>query len=414
MSSHANTRIAFTPQERSASLSLSFVIGLRMLGLFLMLPVMALGAQQLQGGDDPRLIGLALGIYGLTQALLQLPFGMASDRLGRRRVIVFGLLVFAVGSFLAANAESVWALIVGRALQGAGAVSAAVSAFLADRTREAVRTRAMAMVGAAIGLAFALSLVAAPLLFGAIGLSGLLGLTGALALMACLVVMRVPETPMSQGAQSQQPEQATPPRSGWSLLFDGQLGRLNLGIFAMMAVQTAMFVAIPLGLQRFGLQTSSHWQVYLPMLLLAFVGMIPLIFWAEKRGRFRPVFLMGIGILMAGELVFLQADQFPGWMVAIWLFMFGFNLMEALLPSWVSRSAPSGQRGLAMGLYNTAQSLGLFIGGLAGGLAAKAFGLTGIFLFCLVILSIWGIMSLGLVEIGARSAGRAADHPTGG
>ncbi|MFZ9161783.1 MAG: MFS transporter [Burkholderiaceae bacterium] len=413
MSSHANNRIAFTPQERSASLSLSFVIGLRMLGLFLMLPVMALGAQQLQGGEDPRLIGLALGIYGLTQALLQLPFGMASDRLGRRRVIVFGLLVFAMGSFLAANADSVWVLIVGRALQGAGAVSAAVSAFLADRTREVVRTRAMAMVGASIGLAFALSLVAAPLLYGAIGLSGLLGLTGVLALMACLMVMRVPEERANANAQTSQ-EDAPPLRSGWALFFDAQLGRLNLGIFAMMAVQTAMFVAIPLGLQGFGLQTSSHWQVYLPMLVLAFVGMIPLIFWAERRGRFRPIFLVGIAILMAGELVFLQSHQFPGWMFAIWLFMFGFNLMEALLPSWVSRAAPARQRGLVMGLYNTAQSLGLFAGGLAGGLAAKAFGLTGIFLFCLGILSIWGIMSLGLVEIGARSAGRSADHPTGG
>jgi len=204
------------------------------------------------------------------------------------------------------------------------------------------------------------------------------------------------------------------PRSALALFFDGQLGRLNLGIFAMMAVQTSMFVAIPLGLQRFGLQTSSHWQVYLPMLLLAFIGMIPLIFWAEKRGRFRPVFLMGIAILMAGEVVFLQAEQFPAWMVAIWLFMFGFNLMEAMLPSWVSRSAPTGQRGLVMGLYNTAQSLGLFVGGLAGGLAAKAFGLTGIFVFCLGILSIWGIMSLGLIEIGARASVRPSDHPAGG
>jgi MFS family permease len=413
MSSHANNRIQFTPQERAASLSLSFVIGLRMLGLFLMLPVMALGAQQLQGGDDPRLIGLALGIYGLTQAVLQLPFGMASDRLGRRRVIVFGLLIFAFGSLLAALAESVTLLIVGRALQGAGAVSAAVSAFLADRTREVVRTRAMAMVGAAIGLAFALSLVVAPLLYGAIGLSGLLGLTGVLAVLACLVVMRIPEEPLSKSMQAQPTDPALS-RSAVALFFDGQLGRLNLGIFAMMAVQTAMFVAIPLGLQGFGLQTSSHWQVYLPMLLLAFIGMIPLIFWAEKRGRFRPIFLIGIAILMAGEVVFLQAEHFSGWMVAVWLFMFGFNLMEAMLPSWVSRSAPAGQRGLVMGLYNTAQSLGLFVGGLAGGLAAKAFGLTGIFVFCLGILSIWGIMSLGLVEIGARAAGRPTDHPAGG
>jgi MFS family permease len=411
MSSSANPTIRFDPQERSAALSLSSVIGLRMLGLFLMLPIMAIGAQGLAGGDDPRLVGLALGVYGLTQAVLQLPFGLASDRLGRRRVIVTGLLIFAGGSFLAALASDVQTLIVGRAIQGAGAVSAAVSAFLADRTREVVRTRAMAMVGASIGLAFAVSLVAAPVLFGSLGLSGLLAMTGLLALLACLLVLRIPEGDLS--GRPMTPEDAGA-RSTWRLVFDGQLGRLNLGIFVMMAVQTSMFVAIPLGLAGFGMPTQSHWQVYLPMLILAFVGMIPLIFWAERRGRFRPVFLLGILILIAAEIAFMQSVNFSGWMFAVWLFMFGFNLMEAMLPSWVSRRAPTAQRGLAMGIYNTAQSLGLFVGGVAGGFAVNAFGLGGIFVFCLVILAFWGIMSVGLVELGPRSASPSIHHPVGG
>jgi len=396
-------RVAFTPQERRVSLSLASVYGLRMLGLFLVLPVLAVGARDLPGGQDAALIGLAMGIYGLTQAFLQIPFGLASDRWGRKPVIVFGLFVFALGSFLAAVAPNLPVLILARALQGAGAISAAVSAFLADLTREEVRARAMALVGASIGLSFALSLVIAPPIFGLAGLSGLFVLTGVLAVMAAAAVWRMPDPPRVSDDEDHDDPAG---RIGWRMLAqDSQLGRLNLGIFCLMAIQTAMFVAIPSALDALGMPLADHWQVYLPLLALAFVSIIPAIFWAEKYGRFRPVFLGAIGFLGLAMAIFVAAgNHFAVWLVAIWAFFAGFNLLEALLPSWVSRVAPRSARGLALGIYNTSQSLGLFLGGLLGGLALRSFGVNGIFFVCAALLVFWGMMATGLREIGRRVA----------
>ncbi|MEY3668907.1 MAG: MFS transporter [Burkholderiaceae bacterium] len=396
-------RVAFTPQERRVSLSLASVYGLRMLGLFLVLPVLAVGARDLPGGQEAALIGLAMGIYGLTQACLQIPFGLASDRWGRKPVIIFGLVVFALGSFLAAVAPNLPVLILARALQGAGAISAAVSAFLADLTREEVRARAMALVGASIGLSFALSLVIAPPIFGIAGLTGLFVLTGVLAVMAAIAVWRMPDPPRVSEDQGQAGQSA---RVGWRVLAqDSQLGRLNLGIFCLMAIQTAMFVAIPSALDALGMPLADHWQVYLPLLALAFVSIVPAIFWAEKYGRFRPVFLGAIAFLLLAMAIFMVAGgHFTVWLVAIWAFFAGFNLLEALLPSWVSRVAPRSARGLALGIYNTSQSLGLFLGGLLGGLALRSFGVHGIFFVCAVLLVFWGMMATGLREIGRRVA----------
>jgi MFS family permease len=369
-----------------------------MLGLFLMLPVLSVGARDLEGGENVVWVGVALGVYGLTQALLQIPFGLASDRWGRRPVIVFGLIVFALGSVWAALAPSVEQLVIARALQGAGAVSAAVSAFLADRTRPEVRARAMAMVGASIGLSFALSLLVAPLVFGRYGLPGLFGLTASLACLAAVVVWSMRES-------SDQTQEQTGSPLGWrGLLCHDQLMRLNFGIFSMMVVQTAMFVAIPTGLMEAGLAVSDHWVVYLPMLLLAFAAMVPLVFWAERRGIFRRVFLMGLAILLASVMAFVSAVSLPHWFFALWLFLVGFNLLEALLPSWVSRIAPVSERGLALGLYTTSQSLGLFLGGLLGGVAARWFGLEGVFWGCSLVLICWMFVAKGQVEIGSRAA----------
>jgi MFS family permease len=392
-------RVAFTPQERRVSLSLASVYGLRMLGLFLVLPVLALGARDLPGGDNAALIGLAMGIYGLTQAFLQIPFGVASDRWGRKPVIIFGLLVFAAGSVLAAVAQDVYWLIFARALQGAGAISAAVSAYLADLTREEVRARAMALVGASIGLSFAISLVAAPPIFGLAGLAGLFSLTGILAFLAAFAVWRMPDPPALRPGAAQD----SVARNWQSLARDSQLARLNLGIFCLMALQTAMFVAIPFALDALGLALADHWMVYLPLLALAFLSIVPAIFWAEKVGRFRPVFLGAIIFLFLTMLLFLSAGVTLWiWLVGIWGFFTGFNLLEALLPSWVSRVAPSAQRGLALGIYNTSQSLGLFLGGLVGGLSVRAYGVDGIFIASAVLLVFWGIMATGLREIGRR------------
>src|SRR5690606_15383015 len=297
--------------ELRASASLAAVFALRMLGLFLILPVFAVHARGLPGGDNAMLVGLALGVYGLTQALLQLPFGMASDRLGRKPVIIAGLLIFAAGSFLAAAADTVWMAIAGRALQGAGAISAAVTALIADATRESQRTKAMAMVGGSIGVTFALSLVLAPLLYGAIGMGGIFALTGLLALGAIAVVRWAapdspPILPGSHGDPLAGGEGGAPRRSSFAAVaLEPDLLRLNLGIFVLHAVQMAMFVVVPAWLvERAGLALDAHWKLYLPVVLLSFALMVPPMIAAERRGRLRPVFVGSVALLLAVQLLF--------------------------------------------------------------------------------------------------------------
>ncbi|MBM3398132.1 MAG: MFS transporter, partial [Betaproteobacteria bacterium] len=282
-----------TPMERRASASLASIFALRMLGLFLVLPVFALEARRYPGGEDPVWLGLAMGIYGLTQGLLQLPFGMASDRFGRKRVIVLGLLIFALGSFWAAAATDLIGLLVGRSLQGAGAVSAAVTALLADLTRDKVRTKAMALVGGSIGVMFALSLVVSPLLTSWIGLSGLFWLTGVLALLGiAMVIWGAPAAPVPLIGQGRGRLR--------DVLSHADLMRLNLGVFVLHAVQLAMWVSVPALLVQAGLQTAQHWQVYLPAVLLSFL-FLGVVFAMERRGRLKKVFLLSIALMALVE-----------------------------------------------------------------------------------------------------------------
>lgn len=374
-----------TPVERRASLSLAAIFALRMLGLFLVLPVFALEAARYPGGDDPALVGLAMGIYGLTQGLLQLPFGMASDRLGRKRVIVAGLLLFALGSLVAALADTLLGLTLGRALQGAGAVSAAVTALLADQTRDEVRTKAMALVGASIGLMFALSLLLAPLLVSWVGLSGLFFLTAALALGGVAVVIwLVPPEPQKHKDM---------PRGKLSeVLTHAGLLRLDFGVFVLHAVQLAMWVAIPALLVQAGLPKADHWWVYLPAVLASFVVMGTTLFPLEKRGYLRAVFLAAIGLIGLVQLGLLWSAEAPSISVlAVLLFVFfcGFNVLEASQPSLASRIAPAHARGAALGVYNTLQSLGFFAGGAVGGWLVKATGVHGLFVACTVGMGLW-------------------------
>ncbi len=383
--SSASPSSVMTPLERRASLSLASIFALRMLGLFLVLPVFALEAAKYPGGDDPALIGLAMGIYGLTQGLLQIPFGMASDRLGRKRVIVFGLLVFAAGSFVAAFASSLGWLIAGRSLQGAGAVSAAVTALLADQTRDEVRTKAMALVGASIALMFALSLVFAPVLAGSIGLDGLLGLTGCLALAGVAVVIwLVPAEPLEHKNQ---------PRGRLSeVLRHPGLLRLDFGVFVLHAVQLAMWVALPAMLVEAGLSADRHWWVYLPAVLASFVVMGLTLFRLEKRGYLRAVFLCAIGLVglvQIGLWVVLGSTDISALAGLLFLFFCGFNVLEASLPSLASRLAPSHARGAALGVYNTLQSLGFFVGGLLGGYLVKNAGPQSLFVACAAGMLLW-------------------------
>ena len=379
-----------TPLERRASVSLASIYALRMLGLFLVLPVLALEARKFPGGDDPALIGIAMGIYGLTQALLQIPFGLASDRLGRKRVIVAGLLVFAAGSFIAASAHSLGWLIAGRALQGAGAVSAAVTALLADQTRDEVRTKALALVGASISGVFALSLVMSPLLLAHIGLGGLFAMTGALALAGVAVVIwRVPPEP-SKHADAPHGRIRDGLRN---VLRHPALLRLDFGVFVLYAVQLAMWMAVPAMLVQAGLSNDHHWQVYLPVVLGSFGVMAATLFPLEKRGYLRAVFLASVALVAGVQAaLFWVASGSPGVLVlAVLLFLFfcGFNVLEASQPSMASRAAPANARGAALGVYNTLQSLGLFAGGLAGGWLVKHVGPQGLFAVCAGGMLLW-------------------------
>ncbi len=376
-----------TPTERRASGSLASIFALRMLGLFLVLPVFALEAAKYPGGDDPARVGLAMGIYGLTQALLQIPFGLASDWWGRKRVMVAGLLVFALGSFVAAWAPDLNWLIAGRSLQGAGAISAAVTAMLADLTRDEVRTKAMALVGGSIALMFALSLVAAPLLASRIGLAGLFALTASLALAAiAAVIWWVPPEPLKH---------ANSPRgSVLEVLRHPALLRLDFGVFVLHAVQLAMWVAIPALLVASGLGAANHWQVYLPAVLASFVVMGSTLFPLEKRGYLRAVFLAAIGLIFVVQLglLWVSGMAVPSLgLLGLFLFLFfcGFNVLEASQPSLASRAAPAHSRGAALGVYSTLQSLGFFVGGAVGGWITKIHGMQGLFMACSGLMLLW-------------------------
>jgi MFS family permease len=398
-----------TATERRASASLASIFALRMLGLFLVLPVFALEAARYPGGDDPARVGLAMGIYGLTQGLLQIPFGIASDWWGRKPVIISGLVIFALGSFIAAWAPDLNWLVAGRALQGAGAISAAVTALLADSTRDEVRTKAMALVGSSIALMFALSLLVAPLLAASLGLHGLFSLTGALALGGIAVVLWwVPPEPV---------EHANRPRgSVLEVLQDPALLRLDFGVFVLHAVQLAMWVAIPALLVAAGLDKARHWQVYLPAVLASFLVMGMTLFPLERRGYLRAAFLGAVGLVFVVQLGLLwvvsssPASQGLGLLAALlFLFFCGFNVLEATQPSLASRVAPAHARGAALGVYNTLQSLGFFAGGAIGGWVTKTQGAAGLFMLCGGLMLAWLLVAWPM-----RAPGRHAAVPAPG
>ena len=401
-----------TLSEIRAGASLAGVFGLRMLGLFLILPVFALHAPQLAGGDQLTLVGVALGIYGLTQGLLQIPFGMASDRWGRKPVIYVGLVIFAAGSFLAATAGDIWTAIVGRSLQGAGAISSVVMALAADLTREQHRTKVMAMIGSMIGFTFALSLVAAPVLYQVIGMDGLFVITGVLALAAIWVVKtQVPDAPMATPGAAAKPVAA----AGKRMFLDRELMRLHTGIFVLHFVLYAMFLVVPVMIVNAGLELAAHWKLYLPAVLISFLLMVPPILYADRRNKPKPVLIVCIALLVAALVGFAVVDA--GLLVLgllLLVFFVAFNALEALLPSLVSRLAPTQARGAAIGVYNTAQTLGLFFGGLGGGWIAGRYGASVLFGVCAVLTLAWLGLAAGMRAPQSRApVNRAPDFALG-
>jgi MFS family permease len=395
----ARAHYALNASERRSSLSLAFIYALRMLGLFLVLPVFALEAQKYPGGDNPALVGLAMGIYGLTQGLLQMVFGMASDRLGRKRVIVFGLLIFAAGSFLAGAAGTLMELLLGRMLQGAGAISAVVTALLADQTREVVRTKAMALVGASIGLMFALSLVLAPVLVLRLGLPGLFVLTGALALAGIAVVPPEPVRHEHAGRGKLS-----------DVLRDKATLRLNFGVFTLHAVLLAMWVVVPSLLVQAGLPKEQHWWVYLPAVFASFAVMGLTLFPLERRGYLRGVFLAAIALIALAHIGLALSASAPGVAVLsmlLFAFFCGSNILEASQPSLASRAAPAHARGAALGFYNTLQSLGFFVGGAVGGLLVQSLGTAGLFGACAAAMGLWLLVAWPMKPVAAAQRNAA-------
>jgi MFS family permease len=370
--------------ELRASFALAGIFGLRMLGMFIILPVFALYAEHLPGGSNHTLVGLALGAYGLTQALLQIPLGWLSDRWGRKPTIYAGLVIFALGSLVAAVAQDIYVVIVGRIIQGGGAISAAVIALTADLTRENQRTKAMAVIGLTIGAAFAVSMIAGPILSRAIGVPGIFALTGALALLAMAVVRwLVPDPPPRPRAERS-------PMRFSAILMHTELARLNYGIFVLHAVLMALFVVVPFSLRNAGLPASAHWQVYLPVMIGSVLLILPPMLAFERRGRHKPAFLGAIAALLAGELLLAQlSTSLWGLGLALLVFFAGFNLLEAALPALVSRTAPPEAKGTAAGVYGSVQFLGAFAGATTGGFVSQQFGAAAVFVLCGALTLSW-------------------------
>ena len=391
----ANTKITepshqMSPTERKAATSLALLYALRMLGLFMVLPVMMIEGSKLEGASA-SLLGLALGIYGLSQALLQIPAGTLSDRIGRKPVIIGGLIIFAFGSMIAALATSIEMMILGRALQGAGAIASAIMALLTDLTREEHRMKAMATVGVSIGLSFSVALILGPWLASLGGLPLIFGLTALLALAGALFVWFFIPTPPKQMSRDT--------TAVWTdlgtQLRNGKLWPLNTGIFLIHALMVAVFIVIPKKLEPLlaPYDLSASW-VYLPILLLAFLLMVPFIIVAEKRRKLKSVVMTGVIGIAISLIIMLNAHTLWHWILAMLLYFWGFNLMEASLPSWLSKVAPAGAKGSAMGLYSTLQFLGAFLGGALGGRLFEHYGSDAIFLIFTALVLLWTLYLL--------------------
>ncbi len=384
-----------TSLEWRATTSLALIFALRMFGMFSILPVLSIYAHGLPGGDNQFLIGVALGIDGLAQACLQILFGLLSDRIGRKRMIYIGLALFALGSFIAAGADNIHMIILGRLVQGTGAISAAVMALLADLTREEHRSTSMAVIGMTIGITFGISLVLGPTLNHYIGVPGIFTLTGVLALCAIVAVRFVVPNPLTTRVHG---DAQTIPGQIKAVWKNSELQRLNFGIFSLHAAMRGLFVAVPLLLLNIGgMPLETHWKVYLPILAISFVGVVPAIIVAEKYGRMKPVFCGAVGLLFISTILMsVFVNHFTGIVIALFLFFVAFNLLEATLPSLVSKIAPVGSKGTAIGVYNTGQFLGLFLGGAIGGFLAQHANYGAVFAFSSGLGIAWFMMAISM------------------
>ncbi len=404
--------------ERRAAISLALIYATRMLGLFMILPVFALYAEQLQQ-VTPLLVGVAIGIYGLTQAILQIPFGMWSDRIGRKPVIVIGLIIFAAGSIIAALSESIYGVIFGRALQGAGAIAAAIMALASDLTREEHRTKVMAVIGASIGASFMIALVIGPLFHAWVGVPGIFWITAVLAVTGIGIVVGLIPTPVQAGVPTQN---SLDRASLKSVLGNTQLLRLDLGVFILHMVLTAIFVVVPVILRdHYAIAPSDHWQVYLGVLVISLILLVPSVIFSEKLNLSKPFFLSAILLCAAGQLGLSDMEQhFYLFFAAMVIYFWGFNFLEASLPSMVSKISHSQVKGTSMGVFSSSQFLGAFAGGVIAGLLVENLDQYAVFMFAFIMFLIWFLVAFSMrsptnyrsytVELGgARNANEAPE-----
>lgn len=380
-----------TSTERRAVVSLSSIMALRMVGLFMVLPVFSLYARELHG-STAALIGLAMGIYGLGQAIFQIPFGVMSDKFGRKPIIMIGLTIFVIGSIVSGLAHSIGLMIIGRALQGVGAVGSTILALMADFTREDQRTKAMAISGMTIGFSFSIAMFLGPLLTQWVSINQLFFLA---ALFGCCAIVllytMVPHPSKLAWHRDTEPEL----NSFLKLLTAPELAKLNMGIFILHALFTASFIVIPIGLYHFsGLQANQQWFLYIPTLIAAFIISIICIGVAEAKQLLKPFFISGIIGLIIGEFIlWMQPGSIKFTLLGLGFFFTGFSLLEAFLPSLISRTAPAARKGSALGIYSCSQFLGIFIGGLCGGWLYGKFSYTGVYLFCIILALIWLVIA---------------------
>lgn len=377
--------------EKRAISSLAGVYALRMLGLFMILPVLSLFAGQFENAT-PTMIGLAMSVYGLPQVLLQIPFGLLSDKFGRKKMIILGLILFFIGSVIAALSSTIIGLLIGRSLQGAGAISAVIMALVADLTQEAHRTKAMATIGASIGLSFGMGIILGPILANFGGVPTVFWGTAFLTLLAIVAIIYVVPNPQKSTLHR---DAEFVPADAMFALKNPDLLRLDYGIFVLHMILMAIFVVVPKMMRDAGLVAGTEWQVYLPIFVISMAFMIPFVILAEKKRKMKPVFLGAIATLVIAEIgLSLASENLTLIIIFLGIFFCGFNLLEATLPSLVSKTAPADLKGTAMGAYSSCQFMGLFIGGLIGGWFYGKFGISAVFLFCGVVALSWLVVSL--------------------
>jgi len=380
-----------TALEKRATLSLASIYALRMLGLFMILPVLSLFAEQMEGAT-PVLIGLAISVYGLTQAILQIPFGLLSDRFGRKKIIIIGLILFSAGSIVAAVSTTIYGVLLGRAIQGSGAIAAAIMALVADLTQEVHRTKAMATIGASIGISFGVAITLGPILAAYVGISGIFWLTGILSILAIFVVLFIVPNPKKSIVHC---DAELVPSQFFKVLKNPDLLRLDYGIFVLHLCLTASFVVLPLLIRDAGLIPEDHWKVYLPILVTSMAVIVPFVIIAEKQRKMKVVFVGAIITLMLANIgLYLFFNNLIGLIGFLWLFFCGFNLLEATLPSLISKTAPGDLKGTAMGAYSSSQFMGAFVGGAAGGWLYGEVGVETVFLFSAIATGSWVLVAL--------------------